>query len=92
MDKVFERLTWGISLVYLDDILVFIRTFQEYQERLDDVFSALEKANITLNVDKCCFAADQAVLLPINGVKSLRGFHSLTSFYRGDRFVPFFGF
>lgn len=66
MDKVLGRLKWGMCLVHVDDILVFGRTFQEHHERLDAVFSALEKANLTLNVKKCCFATDQVVHLGHN--------------------------
>ncbi len=45
-----------MCLVYLDDVLIFGKSFQEHQERLDCVLKALEKAGLTLNVSKCFFA------------------------------------
>jgi hypothetical protein len=59
MDKVLSRLKWHICLVYLDDVLVFGRNFQEHQERLELVLMALEKTGLTLNVEKCVFATSR---------------------------------
>lgn len=56
MDRVLANLKWQMCLVYLDDILIFGRSFEEHQQRLDLVLSALEKAGLTLNVSKCIFA------------------------------------
>jgi len=59
MDRVLGRLKWQMCLVYLDDVLVFGRTFQEHQERLELVLKALEDANLTLNPSKCIFATHE---------------------------------
>lgn len=59
MDRVLNRLKWTACLVYLDDILVFGRTFEEHQERLDLVLNALCKAKLILNLEKCLFAAGE---------------------------------
>ena len=59
MDKVLSRLKWHMCLVYLDDVLVFGKNFQEHQERLELVLMALEKAGLTLNVEKCVFATSR---------------------------------
>jgi len=59
MDRVLGCLKWQMCLVYLDDILVFGKTFKEYQERLDLVLAALEEANLTLNPSKCVFATHE---------------------------------
>jgi len=42
MERVMSGLTYDICLVYLDDILVFSRTFDEHLERLSTVFDRLE--------------------------------------------------
>ncbi len=43
----------------MDDILVFGKTFEEHQIRLNLVLTALGKANLILNMKKCLFAADE---------------------------------
>ncbi|KAH0811943.1 hypothetical protein GEV33_010848 [Tenebrio molitor] len=43
------------ALVYLDDILVISKTVEEGLERLDNVLNALNKAGLTLNLEKCEF-------------------------------------
>ncbi|XP_057376543.1 uncharacterized protein LOC130697744 [Daphnia carinata] len=57
MDRVLAGLKWHMCLVYLDDILVFGRSFDEHLTRLELVLTALERANLTLNIDKCVFGA-----------------------------------
>ena len=56
MDRVLGNLKWQMCLVYLDDILVFGKSFSEHLFRLNLVLEALEKAGLTLNVPKCVFA------------------------------------
>ena len=43
-------------LVYLDDVLVVGRTFDQHLENLDDVLQAIEKAGLKLKLSKCSFA------------------------------------
>ena len=38
MDLVLRGLSYITCLVYLDDIIIFGRTFEEHQERLREVF------------------------------------------------------
>ncbi|KZR98480.1 Uncharacterized protein APZ42_006084, partial [Daphnia magna] len=57
MDKVLAGLKWHMCLVYLDDVLVFGKTFEEHLARLELVLTALEQANLTLNVNKCVFGS-----------------------------------
>lgn len=56
MDRVLGGLKWQMCLVYLDDVLVFGKSFSEHLFRLNLVLEALEKAGLTLNVSKCIFA------------------------------------
>jgi len=53
MDVVLCGLSYQICLVYLDDIIVFGRTFEEQLERLEEVFKRLRSANLKLKPSKC---------------------------------------
>ena len=56
MECVLAGLTEEQCLIYLDDIVVFSRTFEEHIERLGNVFQALRQAGLTLKLSKCAFA------------------------------------
>ena len=53
MDVVLCGLSYLTCLVYLDDIIVFGRSFEEQLTRLNEVFERLEKANLKLKPSKC---------------------------------------
>jgi len=53
MDIVLCGLSYLTCLVYLDDIIVFGRRFEEQLARLDEVFGRLGKANLKLKPSKC---------------------------------------
>lgn len=53
METVLQGLTGKICLVYLDDVIVFGRTFQEEVENLRSVFSRLRKAGLKMSPKKC---------------------------------------
>jgi len=53
MDFVLCGLSYLTCLVYLDDIVVFGRSFDEQLERLDEVFRQIRKANLKLKPSKC---------------------------------------
>jgi len=55
MDTVLGKLRWSIALVYLDDIVVFSKTFEAHLANLDLVFQALRKSGLTLKPSKCHF-------------------------------------
>ena len=74
MDSVLRGLHWSSILVYLDDIIVFSRTFEEHLVRLDEVFQRLKNANLKLKPSKCCFAQPQVMFL--GHVVSRNGVHT----------------
>ena len=43
-------------LVYLDDVLVMGRTFEQHLQNLDDVLQAIDRAGLRLKLSKCSFA------------------------------------
>ena len=53
VDLVLAGLTWEVCLAYLDDLVVFSRTFHEHLERLQLVLSRLKEANLKLKPNKC---------------------------------------
>lgn len=63
MDRVLGGLQWEECLCYLDDVLIFGRTFEEHCERLDRVLKAIGDAGLTLNPKKCIFGAKEVKFL-----------------------------
>jgi len=53
MELVMSGLTYDVCLVYLDDILVFSKTFDEHLERLATVFDRLDHYSLKLKPSKC---------------------------------------
>ena len=56
MECVLRNLTYKICLIYLDDILVYSRTFDDHLFHLRQVFDRLRQANLKLKPSKCHFA------------------------------------
>lgn len=44
---------WDFCLVYIDDVIIFSRTFDQHILHLNEVFSVLYNANLQLNPQKC---------------------------------------
>ena len=63
MHLILRGLCWSDCLVYLDDIIVFGRTLQEYRERLSLVLSRLTEAGLKINPKKCKLLCEQVVVL-----------------------------
>lgn len=55
MEKVLRRLLPRICLVYLDDVIVFGKSFEEMVSNLREVFLCLRSANLKVNPKKCTF-------------------------------------
>lgn len=50
-------------MVYVDDVLVFGRTFAEHHQRLATVFSGIKFADLCLNLTRCSFAKRETTFL-----------------------------
>ena len=59
MDKVLGPVLDPYCFVYLDDIIVITDTFAKHLKVLSQVFDLLRKANLKLNLDKCCFCVPE---------------------------------
>ena len=63
MECVLSGLPPNVALVYIDDILVSGRTFQEHLNNLRNVFQRLHKANLKLSPNKCYLLQKQVKYL-----------------------------
>ena len=63
MQGVLAPFLWIFALVYIDDIVIFSKTFKEHLTHLDRVFNAVEKSGITLAPSKCHLAYQSLLLL-----------------------------
>jgi hypothetical protein len=59
MDDLLRGLTWKKCLVYLDDVIVFARTFEQLLVNLEEVLIRVQAANLKLQPEKCVFGARQ---------------------------------
>lgn len=63
MELVLHGLTYKYCLVYLDDTIIFSRSFDEHIEHVDEVLYRIIGANLKLKPEKCLFAASQVKYL-----------------------------
>ena len=63
MQTVLAGLEWRDCFVYIDDILVVSRTFEEHIQHLEQVFGRLRKANLRLKPKKCSFLCKEVSYL-----------------------------
>ena len=52
MDLVLSGLQWSNCLVYIDDIIVMGKTFQEHLKNLEQVFARIREAGLKVKPDK----------------------------------------
>ncbi|CEM37263.1 unnamed protein product [Vitrella brassicaformis CCMP3155] len=63
MDKALAQALWTSAFVYVDDIVIFSRTFEEHCGHILDVFRLLQAANIKVKPSKCTFFARKISIL-----------------------------
>ncbi|CAG2219665.1 Retrovirus-related Pol polyprotein from transposon 17.6,Retrovirus-related Pol polyprotein from transposon 412,Transposon Ty3-G Gag-Pol polyprotein,Transposon Ty3-I Gag-Pol polyprotein [Mytilus edulis] len=63
VEKIFSGLTWRTCLVYLDDIIVFSKTFDEHLKNLSEVCDRLRSANLKLHPKKCFLLQKEVTFL-----------------------------
>ena len=57
MTEVLRDLNWKTELLYMEDIIILSRTFDEHFTHLQQVFDKLRETSLKLNPRKCTFAA-----------------------------------
>src|SRR5438034_1091470 len=55
MNELFMDYLYDWMVVYIDDILIYSKTFEEHMEHLKIVFNILRKANLMMKLKKCKF-------------------------------------
>lgn len=55
MTHALHGLEWDICLVYIDDLIIFSRTFEDHLHHLEQVFKRLREAGVRLKPSKCYF-------------------------------------
>lgn len=63
MDLLMSGLSWDVCLVYLDDIIIFSKTFEEHIEALRLVFDRLIEGGLLLKFGKCKFFQQETEFL-----------------------------
>lgn len=63
MDLVLSGLLYELCLVYIDDIIIFSRTFEDHLKNIQTVLDRLRSANIKLSPEKCNFCLEEIPFL-----------------------------
>lgn len=63
MAKALGNLKTEVALVYVDDIIIPAKDFEDMLEKLEKILVALIKAGLTLNPAKCIFEAEEVQYL-----------------------------
>ncbi len=63
MQNILAPYLWLFSLVYIDDVVVYSKTYEDHIEHLDKVLEAIENTGLTLSPQKCHLFYDSILLL-----------------------------
>ena len=63
MQGILAPYLWIFCLVYIDDIVIYSKTYEEHIDHLDLVLGAIEKSGITLSPVKCHLFYSSILLL-----------------------------
>ena len=56
MQKVLGKYMWDFVLVYLDNIIIYLKSLREHIDHIRLVFQALWEAGLKIKMEKCAFA------------------------------------
>jgi hypothetical protein len=66
IDRILRGLTWKQCLVYLDDVLVFSKSFEQHLLNLNEVLNRFTLSGLKLKPAKCSFGAQEVEYLGYN--------------------------
>ena len=55
MNKILRPFIRKCVVVYLDDVTVYSKSFEEYIQHLEQIFKVIKDTNLSLNIEKCHF-------------------------------------
>ena len=74
MNKVLTGILWKRCIVYLDDIIIYAKTFSDHLEALEEVFKRLSRAGLKIKLSKCHFITNTVrylgFLITADGLKT----------------------
>jgi hypothetical protein len=59
MDSTLGDLQMRFAMVYLDDIIIYSKTFEEHLQHIDIILERLASVNLQLKINKCQFAMNE---------------------------------
>lgn len=74
MDRLLVGLKWSICLVYLDDIVIFSKNFEDHLKDLKQVFDRIRIAKLHLKAEKCSFCRTEINYLIQRNAKLFKRF------------------
>ena len=86
MDHMLTGLKWEICLAYLDDLIVFSRTWEEHLDRLHQVLTRIRETGVKLQPSKCTLARDAVDFL--GHTVSSRGIQPNPALLQAIRDIP----
>ena len=63
MEFVLTGLQWSVCLIYLDDVIIFSKNFDDHLRRMEEVFGRLREAGLKLKPQKCRFLQKEVTYL-----------------------------
>ena len=63
MQEILSPYLWIFTLVYIDDIVVYSRTFEEHLKHVDLVLKAIATSGLTLSLPKCHLGYQSIIVL-----------------------------
>ena len=63
MNKILRPFIGKCVVVYLDDVTVYSKSFEEHIQHLEQIFKVIQDANLSLNIEKCHFCLRQLTFL-----------------------------
>jgi hypothetical protein len=66
MDDILWPFTNSFMVVYLDDILIFSKSWEEHLQHIRQVLQTLHKHKLCANLEKCTFGMSQVQYLGLH--------------------------
>jgi Reverse transcriptase (RNA-dependent DNA polymerase) len=85
MNKIFQKQRRKSVVVYLDDIMIFSKTWEEHMKHLKKVLEILRKEKFLVKRKKCTFGVHSRKETSEDGFRKSRGSKQITSTKKSKR-------